>query len=259
MEILFEYISNEINLFFLIFIRISGMFTYLPIFGRKDLPNIFKLLMALSFSYLIFPFFDSQVINQMDQNMFILFIVKEFTLGILIGIAGELIFSAFFIAGSFIDAQLGFSMANVLDPMYGQRVAITGNFIYIIGILVMLSIDGHHYIIRAIVNSFQVFPVEKLINLNSNLLSFTLQMIRFIFETSVQIAMPVIIAIFLTNLVLGVMAKTMPQMNVFVIGMPLKIIIGLAVLVLSIPMLEPIYKNVFLEFYEFVYKILRIL
>ena len=184
--------------------------------------------------------------------------IKEFLVGIFIGFIAFIVFSIFLFAGSFIDMDLGFSMANVIDPQYGGQVPLSGNFLYIFATTVFIILNGHHYLIKAVINSYYVFPLDKLINFDENFMIFLIKLFDYVMISAIKLAIPVMIGVFLVNLILGILARTMPQMNVFVVGMPLKVILGLAILSLIIPYYIPVYKEIFKEMYKYIYESLRI-
>ncbi|OPJ57103.1 flagellar biosynthetic protein FliR [Alkalithermobacter paradoxus] len=248
----------SLNLYILIFSRLIGLFVVAPIFGRNNLPNIFKLGFCLIIAYIILPYVEGSGVTQLSFFETIFLAIKELLIGLVIGFIAYIIFSIFFIAGSFIDMDLGFGMASVMDPQYGAQVPITGNFIYTIGTVVFMILNGHHHLIRSLVNSFYIFPVNSLISINNNLFIFLVKLLDYIFTSAIKIAIPVMIAIFLTNLILGILARTMPQMNVFVVGMPLKLIIGILIISIVFPYYISIMKDMFNSIYEFIHKIIRI-
>ncbi|WP_331722137.1 flagellar biosynthetic protein FliR [Alkalithermobacter thermoalcaliphilus] len=243
----------------LIFARCIGLFVVSPIFGRNNLPNIFKLGFCLIVSYIILPYVNMGNVSEYSFFNIMFLGIKEILIGFVIGFIAYMIFSIFYIAGAFLDLDLGFSMANVIDPQYGSQVPITGNFIYTILTVVFMLLNGHHYLIKALVDSFYIFPVNSLININNNLFVFIVQLLDYMFVSAIKISIIVMISIFLVNLILGILARTMPQMNVFIVGMPLKIVIGLSIMSVSFPYMVAMGDRIFTNMYEFIYKIIRIL
>ncbi len=251
-------ILNYINVYMLILARCIGLFIASPIFGRKNLPNIFKLGFSIILAYIVLPFIESSNLEYMSFLQILLLSIKELIIGLVIGFVAFIVFSTFFLAGSFIDRDLGFSMANVVDPQYGFQVPITGNLIYIISTLVFLIINGHHYLIKALVNSFYVMPINSNIKLDADVLKFVIDIFNYIFVMAIKISIPITIIILSTNLILGILARTMPQMNVFVVGMPIKVILGLLILCIVFPYYEPIMETVFKDMYKFIFDITKI-
>jgi flagellar biosynthetic protein FliR len=142
------------------------------------------------------------------------------------------VMSAIYVAGQLIDTQVGFGIANVMDPISNIQIPLTSNFYYIFIILVFLLLNGHHMLVRALFQSFEAIPVGQFA-VTGEFLTLTISVITTMFLVAIKISAPIIAAIFITDIVLGVLSKTMPEMNVFALGMPLKIIIGLAVIMVT--------------------------
>ena len=162
-------------------------------------------------------------------------IFKEFIVGLIIGFIAYLVFNAIYIAGQIIDMQIGFGMVNVLDPISNIQVPITSNFYFIISMLVFLIVNGHHVLIKALFDSFKMLPIGSAV-FKEQLLTDIFRIFGNIFAIGFKISAPIIAAILITDIALGVISKTVPQLNVFVVGMPLKIGLGLMVMILTIPM-----------------------
>ena len=146
------------------------------------------------------------------------------------------------------DMQVGFAVVNVMDPTSGQQIPLIGSFLYNLGIIVFLVTNGHHMIISALAESFRVVP---LLTMQPNL-SLTMMMVNFtygIFVTGMKIAMPVTFAILLVNVALGILARTMPQMNIFVVGIPLQLMTGVTILALLLPFYVMFLGGMFDEMY----------
>jgi flagellar biosynthetic protein FliR len=125
--------------------------------------------------------------------------------------------------------QMGFAVANVLDPTSEERVSIIGQFIFIFGILYFLALDGHHMLIRALDQSYVMAPPMG-VGLTGGTVTILVRMFTGMFVIGLQIALPIIGTLFLIDVSLGIIAKTVPQMNVFIIGLPLKTLVGLMIL-----------------------------
>lgn len=232
---LFALVQNQIALFLLIFVRVSGIFTTAPVFGGRNVPVLIKAGMSLIFAVLLLPAL-SQHITVIPGSLFlyILLVLKEYLVGLIIGFTASLLFSAVQMAGHLIDTQIGFGMVNVLDPLFGQQVPLIGNFKYILALLVFLATNGHHLLIYGFMASFQVVPVTHVM-FHATLSALLVDMIGGFFVIAFKISLPVIVTLLLMDVGMGILARTMPQMNIFIIGMPAKIILGLFILSISMP------------------------
>ena len=220
----------QLEAFLLIFIRMTGLFVLSPIFGRRNLPTLFKIGFSLFLTIIFINTVEVPQINFFDNMyMYVLFVVKELVVGMIIGYVTYVIMSALYLAGQLIDMQVGFGMVNVIDPMTNIQVPLTSNFYYMYVILIFLSMNGHHMIIRALFESFNMIPVEQ-ITFNTGLMENIIMIMRDMFSVAIRIASPIIAAIFVVDVILGVLSRTMPEMNVFMLGMPVKIVVGLLVI-----------------------------
>lgn len=150
----------------------------------------------------------------------------------------SLFFSVIQMAGSFIDLQVGFGIANVLDPMTGATAPVLGNLKYVVATLVFLSMNGHHYLLDAIIRSYDWVPLSNDVFqriYNGNLADFLAQTFGQALLLAFQMSAPLVVAIFITDVALGLLARTAPQFNIFAIGIPVKIIVGLLVMLLLVP------------------------
>lgn len=244
MDSILDFILNNYIVFLIIFIRISGIFVISPVLSRTDIPMQAKV--ALCFFISIIVVYTVDINYQVDITIarLIYVIFKELLVGITIGFISYLFFISVYIAGQIIDMQIGFGMMNVFDPQSNSQVPITGSMYHIFALLVFLMINGHHWLIKAIINSYEVVPIGNFI-INDEIIKLILRTFSQSFLIGFKISAPVVATIFLTNVLLGIFAKTIPQMNVFVVGMPLKIIIGLGTLLIMFPVFFTVLQNIF--------------
>lgn len=263
MEDALLYLYTGINVFMLIIARMIGLFIVSPIFGRNNIPAIMKITLCLFISYLIFPSVMGTSFNidfyNMNTILVVLYGIKEFVVGLSIGFIAYIMFGIFFMAGSYLDMEMGLSMATMFDPQYGGQVPLSGNLIYIYATLIFLVIDGHHYLIKILVNSFQLFPLDGILKFDGNFLDFTINLVNFIFFMSLKLIIPIFVGLVITNIVLGFLARTMPQMNIFVVGVQVKIVVGLGLLIILTPFMVTQFKTVFMTMYKYMYEYLRII
>lgn len=257
---LFELIFSEYQLFLLVFVRMTGIFIITPIFSRTNIPTILKLSLALIISMITFSTLSSGKDIVLDTNItLIVQIAKELSVGLIIGFISYLFFISLFIAGQIIDTQIGFGMVNVFDPAHNTQVPITGNLYYILALLVFFTVNGHHWFLEAIVQSYSILPVGSIV-FNEKIFYQVIDIFSEIFNIGFKISSPILATVFLINVLLGVLAKTVPQMNVFVVGMPLKIFVGVITIFLTLPIyliaLGHIFENMSGEIFNF-FKLLK--
>lgn len=228
-------VLNSIDIFLLVLTRMTGLFIIAPIFGRKNIPVYFKVGLAFFMAVLLVNTQNPGIkIEYVNMWGFAILVIKEIIVGITIGYVSYIIFTSIYVAGQIIDMQIGFGMVNVIDPVSNIQVPITANFYYIICMMLFLVGNGHHILINALFDSFKVVPLGTAA-FSGALMNDLLRIFGSIFSIGFRISSPVIASILVTDIALGIMSRAVPQLNVFVVGMPLKIIIGLLVMVLTFP------------------------
>lgn len=243
-----QLILNKYIAFLLIFVRLSGIFIITPIFSRRNVPIMFKIVFTFLLTLILINIVDFNQ-TQLDIYVFLSYILKELFLGTFIGFIIYLFFSSLYLTGKLVDMQLGFSMVNVLDPNSNIQIPITGNFYYIIALLTFLSVDGHHVLIKTLLDSFSIIPLGSYV-IKSTIYKEVLVIIINIFIIAFKLSSPILATIFIINIMLGILARTMPQMNVFVIGMPLRIAIGIITLILIIPFVIAFMCNLYEQIFQ---------
>lgn len=256
---LFAAIQTSLGFFLLIFVRISGIFIMAPVFGSKNIPVMIKAGLSLVISLILFPmFFQTNIILPEQAIPYVIMLLSELIVGWIIGFASSLVFSAVHMAGQLLDTQVGFGIVNILDPQSGQQVPLIGNFKYILALLVFLVTNSHHLLLTALFNSFKIIPVSGVV-FNKAITELIINMVWGIFTIAIKISLPVLVAIILTDVALGILARTMPQMNIFVVGVPGKIIVGIFVLSLALPFYILFLEVAFNGMYNDIYRVLSTL
>lgn len=236
----------------LIFTRISGLFILLPVFSSRNVTTVVKVGILFFISIAVAPVValkaDVQV-NSFLELAYHLFV--EFSIGLSFGMVMVILLSSIYLAGSIVDRNLGFSMVNVISPLDESNMPVSANIYYLFAMLIYLFTDGHHMMIRGIVESMQLIPVGGGL-LNPLIVMDFVELFGQAFVIGVRLSAPFIITTMVANIILGMLSKAMPGMNVFMIGMPFKIFVGLTLFSL----IMPVYYNSFIELYKMVYNYL---
>lgn len=250
---------NNIGIFLLVFARVLGIFVSAPVFNQKNVPVYVKLGFSLIFSMIIFPVIKVPL-NLELGNFYILLLmsVKELMVGIMIGFIGYLFFSLLYLAGRIADMQIGFAMVSVINPQDDTQIPLMGSFFYTMAILIFLSTNGHHVFIQSLKYSFDHIPLGGL-RINIFMIDKLIEIMSVTFVISFKIAAPILISIFISNVLLGILARTMPQMNVFVVGMPLKILVGLVVIILVFPLYVGVFEHIFDLMFENIHEFINLM
>jgi len=247
--------------FLLIFCRITSFFVVVPVLSSRNVPVMFKIGLSLFISFIVFSTIGLKQPIVID-GQYVLMIMREMLVGILLGFLGYIFFTVVQTAGSFMDMQIGFSMASVIDPLTGVSTPMLGNLKYMVAILLFLSFDGHHLFIRAIMDSYNWIPLSNQLfdRIYSGQISdFLFQSFSKMFYLAFQLAAPVIAALFLTDLGLGLLTRVAPQFNIFVIGAPLKMILGLTLLMFLFPELIGQFQSLFSSMFDYMEKLLQLI
>ena len=247
---------NRIVVFILILIRMSSLFVITPVFGRNEMPQYLKIGLAFFCSLVLLPLVGNVNLEFANVFQFALVVIKELFVGIVIGYVSFLVFTALYVAGEIIDMQIGFGMVNILDPMLGGQVPLMGNFIYILTTIFFLMIDGHHILFTALFKSYSLIPINGFV-FREAMVTNIVSIFADTFVIGFQISLPVLAAAILTQIALGILAKTVPQMNVFVVGMPLQIIVGLLALYFMMPVFFKFIDITFDKMYSYIYLIIK--
>ena len=247
---LFTLLQDHAAVFLLMLTRCSGIFLIAPFFGSLNIPIMVRAATAFMFAVVLFPVVDGlgPVDAPTSVLMYTVAVLKELFIGWLIGFVAYVCFSAIHMAGKVMDMQVGFAVVNVMDPTSGQQIPLIGSFLYNLGIIVFLVTNGHHMLITALAESFRMVP---LLTMQPNL-SLSMIMVNFVngvFVTGMKVAMPVTFAILLVNVALGILARTMPQLNIFVVGIPMQLMIGVGVLAMLLPFYVMFLGGMFDEMY----------
>ena len=247
---LYELLQGHIAAFLLMLTRISGIFLISPFFGSMNIPMFFRVGIALAMSVVLFPVVDGLGTPETSPSiiMFGAAVLGELFIGWLIGFVAYISFAAITMAGKVMDMQVGFAVVNVVDPTSGQQIPLIGSFLYNLAVIILLVTNGHHMLIAALVESFRAVPLAGL-EANISLALIIANFTGTIFLTGMKIAMPITFAILLTNVGLGILSRTMPQMNIFVVGIPMQLMIGLFVLSMIMPFYVLFLDVLFNEMY----------
>ncbi len=244
-------------IFIFVFVRIISVLTSAPVFSNKNFPVLAKIGLSLIISYLIFTFIDKGNIQVEVSLWFIVTnVLKEVVTGLVIGFSVNLIFYAVSFAGSLMGFDIGLAMANVFNPSEGTQNNVIGEYIYILAILVFLLINGHHYVIRGITYSFTIIPLGNY-TITTGVYEFIIKMGAAVFVLAVKIASPIMVTFFLVHLGAGILARIIPQMQVFFVLYPLKIGLGIFLLVATIPLYLYMIKYLLGNYEDKLYQLIQ--
>jgi flagellar biosynthetic protein FliR len=229
---------QQVSSFTLVFLRITALLVMIPVFGDRTVPARVKAGLGLILAVVIYPFLKTDSLPPYSANLIYMTIgmAGEVLIGVIIGFAARSIFAGVQAAGEVIGFQMGFSMASVLDPLSNTQISALSEFQYLLAMMVFLLVDGHHIFLNAIVESYRSIPPLGF-SFSGPLMQTLFNFTRDVFVIAIKISAPIMAVMIFVNIGLGVIARTVPQINVFIVGFPLQIAVGFFFIGLAIPLL----------------------
>ncbi len=231
-------ILNTINLlplFTIVLFRTASILFFSPIYNQTNLPLIIKIGLALVIAIAIFPTINStQLVLPDNLPNFIFIIFKEVAVGFLIGYSATLAFGAFVMAGELISTEMGLAMAELVDPLFGDRISPISQILQIVGLILFFAMNGHHWLINALVLSYKTVPITGFIESGVSI-SKMIQLFSGLLVSAIKIAAPIMIILGLVVVVSGFLARSTPEINIFLIIFPTKILVGVLILAVTFP------------------------
>ena len=232
--------------FMLVFARIGAMVMLLPGFGETSIPTRIKLSIALLLTLIILPLHRSAY--QIDMNSLtplLVLMLHEIVVGIVLGATARVTLSALQVAGSVIAQQLGLGFVTAIDPSQGQQGLLIGNFLTILGLTLLFATDSHHLVIAALNESYRIFAPGEAFP-SGDVAALATRAFAAAFKIGMQLSAPFLVFGLVFNIGLGILARLMPQMQVYFVGVPLSILAGFLVLGLVISALMGAFLDYFI-------------
>ncbi|WP_110112817.1 flagellar biosynthetic protein FliR [Bacillus sp. CGMCC 1.16541] len=233
--------------FLLMFVRMASFILTVPLFSYRTIPATHKMGLAVALSVVAVTTINAPTMEL--NNMYFMLILKECMVGLMIGLIAYIMIMAIQIAGGLIDFQMGFAIANVIDPQTGAQSPLLGQYLYVFALLFLLSTNGHHLLIDGIYYSYQVIGVQELFfSIGSEV--FVMHVIKTfstMFLVAVQMSLPIVGSLLLVDVALGIVARTVPQLNIFVVGFPLKIMVTFILLIVVMASFFLVMQGIFEE------------
>ena len=247
----------EAQTFLLAFCRVGGILGSGPFFSGRGVPGPFKIGICLFITLLVLPILPHGGVTIPASLLgTCLAVLREVALGVATGLVAQLLFSAVQLAGELMGLQMGLSIMNMVDPSSGASVPVIAEFYTLFATLLFFVIDAHHIFLRGVFTSFEIAPLGGA-HFNPQLAASLTDVTGQVFLMAVELVGPVMAALFLADLALGLVARTMPQMNVFTIGFPLKILVGLLTLAATLPLMASLLSGQFNGLNLAIHQILR--
>jgi len=229
-------LQDYIPLFGVILIRVAGIVVAIPAFSSRSVPLRVRIGLVIGLTVILFPIVSDQVRPlSLSWPQVVPLLFTDFMVGMVLGFAISFVMNAFIIAGELVGIQMGINLISALDPIAGGQVPILGQFMGLLGMLIFLAIDGHHMMFEALVARFQLVPPMH-VHFSGFLVESVLKLGLGMFVLALKVGAPVMIAVFIVTLAMGILGRTLPQLNVMLNNVPMTIGVGLLVLGLSLPL-----------------------
>ncbi len=230
----------QLEVFTLVLARILGIFITAPFFSARTTPSLAKVSFAVWLSAVLWFVIPLQIEKlPTDMASFFSALIFEVTIGFLIGFITNIIFIAVQAAGELIDLQMGLSVAQSFDPIFGATISVIGRFVFTMALTIFVVTDGHHLLLSLLHQSFKLLPPGSLIDISKPM--FVQQIINLgtiLWSISIQFAGPIILIIFLSDFAFGIVSRVAPQVNVFMLGFQVKPALGLIAILFTLPLIS---------------------
>ena len=237
--------DKSVTTFFLLFIRWSSLLAFLPVFNSNTIPNTIKASFVVWFTFVTYPIVPIITFEPTLNNLF-LAIINEVTFGFFTGIAIQIVFMILSFAGQLVSFVMGLTMANIVDPTSGQQTPVISQFFNLVAITIFLAVNAHHLMLLLIAKSLHSMPFGQFFEMRKMGEYLMMEMSKF-FVLGFSIAFPIIAISILSDIIFGMIMKTMPQFNLLVIGFPIKIGLSFAVITAILASMMFLFKKEVLE------------
>jgi len=250
---------NQVSVFFLVFLRALAFMISGPLFVFRGIPPFFKIGFSLALTVVVYPLVTLNAQTALPEGVwgYGLAVISETALGLLLGTAVTIILNGIKMAGQFIDYQIGYAMASMVDPVNGTQNTLLSQYLYLLALVFWLLIDGHYTLILALTKSYQIVPLSAA-SFNNGVTFVLLKIFSGAFTIAIQVSAPILAVLLISDLTLGFLARTTPQINVFLTGFPIKIAVGLLTLSFLIPLLGTVLRSIFSMIERDLYTLMRV-
>ena len=255
---LIDFDSAQHLFFFIVLLRISGIFITAPILSAKNVPIVLRISLSIILALIFYNRVPPVEINYPDSFYYYLLAFKELMVGLLLGVIPTVMFAAINFAGTIIGFMMGFSIVNVLDPQSQTQISIIASMETILATFLFVVLDGHHIFIKMIGLSYETVPIAGF-GFHEIQIKFIMRITADLFIVGFQLGAPLIIALLLANIIMGFMARSIPQLNIFVVGFPITIGLGLLLLFLGLPHLMRAFEILFFNFEAQIIQLINLL
>lgn len=230
--------------FIFVFIRMMSFFSAVPVFFPKGLPNTAKIALVMMVSFLLLPGISTTTVDVSNNYKLVISVGCEITTGLTLGYITNMCFNSIKLAGQLIDMQAGLSMISMFDPSSNTNSTLIENIYYWFSVMIFFIVNAHHTLIAELIKSFDVVPIGSFL-LSPKSINVILKIFSQYFAIGLEIAIPIILIILITDLTMGLVSRTVPQLNIMIFGLPIKLFLTLVCIIFSLPLLARIIQTQF--------------
>lgn len=253
----FLYYTDSLTSFILVAIRIGSILGAAPFFGSSVIKAQIKVVLTVLIAFLVFPTVEVAPFGDIPLGMLMILIFKEMLIGVCIGILSHFLFVGVQLGGQVAGMQMGFAIVNLIDPSSGESLSIIASFLNIAMLLLFIAVGGHYLIIGAISESFRFIPLGAG-DIEPLAFDYIAKLFSFVFLTAIKIMAPVLMTLLMFSVIIGVIGKFAPQINLMIVGFPIKIAVGLTILSLSMDYFYIVFEKILHRYFEEIANIIRL-
>ena len=239
------------------FMRIGAMFAAAPIFSARSVPVRIRILLSFFIAWMLVPIIPPPPAVELISAEALVISIYQVLIGLAMGFILQMVFAAFVIAGQSIAMAMGLGFASMIDPQNGTQVPVVSQAFLIMATLIFLSLNGHLVFIEVMAESFKSLPIGLFVPSSDSLWQLVTWGSK-MFAGGMLIALPAVAALLLINLAFGVTTRAAPQLNIFAVGFPIMIMVGLAFMVLTLPTITTHLSRLLLQAYDLIQIIIKV-
>ena len=245
--------------FCVLFLRAASFMFTAPIIGSKNVPVTVKAGLSLAIAIVVYPVIPHQQLGQVPPNLpvFVLVVAREMIIGMAIGYIARLVFDGVQFGAQYVAFMMGLGIANVLDPQSEAQVPIIAQMEGVIAFILFISIGGHLWFVSAFHDSYAVLPTGGFQLISGTWALYIAKMVGRLFVIAMKVNAPIWAALLFTQVSMGIVARMIPQINIFIVGFPLQIAVGFFVLAFSMSVLATVLERYFYQLYKEIFLMMR--
>ena len=233
-QVLAQYGEEQVATFFLVLARVSPLFLLAPLFSSKSVPRRVRGIVAVGLALGLAAVVEPGVRVPLEPMVLAGLLIKELLVGLAYAYTIAALFAAMATAGSLLDTLIGFSFGALVDPVTGNQASVLANLYSLVGVMVFIAIGGDGWVIRGLAESYELVPLLDAPALGS-LVGGAQEAFATVFTSALKICAPVLLALVITDAAIGVVSRVVPQLNVFAVGFPAKVAVGLVLIGVTLP------------------------